>query len=235
MKTYNIIGKGFIAKSFFKINKIIKKSNYIIYAAGISNSKTNSKKALFKEIKLFKKFTNKNYFKKLVFISTADINNNLKKKDSYIKNKIKIENIIKKRFSNYIILRLPQIIGNSKNKNTLINYFYQNIRKGKYITVYSNIKRNVLDIDDVIKVLKILLFDKKIKKKTLTISNKYSFEPIDLVKIIEKKLNKKAKIQLKKGIKQKWRINNMSSTILFNKANVSFDKNYLLNKINKYF
>ena len=40
-----------------------------------------------------------------------------------MKNKIKIENLIKNEVINYNILRLPEIIGSSKNPNTLTNFF----------------------------------------------------------------------------------------------------------------
>ena len=204
MRFNNIIGDGFLAKNFSKIKTHIKKSNYIIFAAGISNSKTNSKNKLKREIKIFKEFANKYYFKSIVYISTADISDNLKKKNLYVKNKIAIENLIKKKFKKYIILRLPQIIGNSKNKKTLINYFFQSIKRGKKILVFNNVKRNILDVDDVIKVLKIILLNKKIKKKTITLANKHFFQPLDLIKILEKKLNKKANIRLIKNAKQRW-------------------------------
>lgn len=235
MRFNNIIGDGFLAKNFSKIKTHIKKSNYIIFAAGISNSKTNSKNKLKREIKIFKEFANKYYFKSIVYISTADISDNLKKKNLYVKNKIAIENLIKKKFKKYIILRLPQIIGNSKNKKTLINYFFQSIKRGKKILVFNNVKRNILDVDDVIKVLKIILLNKKIKKKTITLANKHFFQPLDLIKILEKKLNKKANIRLIKNAKQRWKIDNNTSAILFKQAKVSFDKNYLYKKINKYF
>ena len=57
----NIIGKGFIAKNLLKINSTINQNGMIVYAAGISNSQTKSKKQFVKEIKLFKNFTKKNY------------------------------------------------------------------------------------------------------------------------------------------------------------------------------
>ena len=85
MPSNNIIGNGFIANNFLKINKLIKKSGYLIYSAGISNSQEISKKEFSREIKLFRKFTKKNNLKNLIFISTADINNNLKKKTNILK------------------------------------------------------------------------------------------------------------------------------------------------------
>lgn len=235
MAIKKIIGNGFIGRNVNKLRKYIIKSDYIIYTAGISNSNTNSKKELKKEIRLFKDFSKENNSKKLIFISTADVSNNLKRNNPYIINKVKIENIIKKEFKDYIILRLPQIIGNSKNKKTLINYFYRNIKKNKTIDVLSGVKRNILDIDDVIKVLKIIIFEKKLMKRTITLSNNYYVQPIDIVKIFEKKLNKVAKVRFKRMLKEKWNLENDMSKKLFNKAKVKFDKNYLIKKINKYF
>ena len=235
MTIKKIIGNGFIGRNVNKLRKYIIKSGYTIYTAGISNSNTNSKKELRKEIRLFKIFSKENNSKKLIFISTADVSNNLKRNNLYIINKVKIENIIKKEFNDYIILRLPQIIGNSKNKKTLINYFYRNIKKNKTIDVLSGVKRNILDIDDVIKVLKIIIFEKKLIKRTITLSNKYFVQPIDIVKIFEKKLNKVAKIRFKRVSKENWNLENDMSKKLFNKAKVKFDKNYLIKKINKYF
>jgi len=235
MTIKKIIGNGFIGRNVNKLRKYIIKSGYTIYTAGISNSNTNSKKELRKEVRLFKIFSKENNSKKLIFISTADVSNNLKRNNLYIINKVKIENIIRKEFKDYIILRLPQIIGNSKNKKTLINYFYRNIKKNKTIDVLSGVKRNILDIDDVIKVLKVIIFEKKLIKRTITLSNKYFVQPIDIVKIFEKKLNKVAKIRFKRVSKENWNLENDMSKKLFNKAKVKFDKNYLIKKINKYF
>lgn len=234
MISKNIIGNGFIAKNLSKIDKFIKKSNYLIYCAGISNSKVFSKFELKRELNSFNKFLKKNYNRKLIYISTADIKNNLKKKDLYIKNKILIERIIKRKFKKYIILRLPQIIGYSSNKNTLINYFYNNIKKNKKIIINLGVERNILDIEDVAKVLRIILFNNN-NNRVVTLSNKYSVKPIEIVNIFEKKLKKKAKITYVKTTKQKWLIKNAYSLKLFNKAKVRFDKDYLLKKINKYY
>jgi len=231
----NIIGKGFIAKNLFKIKNKINKFKYIIYAAGISNSKIKSKNQLKREIVTFNKFVEKNYLNKMIYISTADITDNLKNKSKYVKNKIKIEKIIKKNFSNYIIIRIPKIIGKSKNKNTLINFFYYNIKKGKKITIFNNVKRNILDIDHVIKIIKVIMINKKIHNQIITISNKYFIKPIEIINILEKKLKKKANFHIKKTNKQKWSLNFKKNIKYFNKANIVFNKNYCVKAINKYY
>lgn len=231
----HIVGKGFIAKNLIKIKKEIIKSGYIFYAAGISNSKINSQYELKKEISLFKKFTYKNNNNKIIYISTADVTNNLSNNSKYVLNKIKIEKIIKKRFENYIILRIPQIIGKSKNKNTLINFFYNKIKNKKEIKLYTNVKRNILDITDVLKIIKKILINKKINNRIIVLSNRYSIKPIQIVRIFEKKLNIKANFYYVKSPKQKWNLYFKKNLKYFNKANIVFKKNYLLKSINKYY
>jgi len=230
-----IVGKGFIAKNLIKIKKEIIKSGYIFYAAGISNSKINSQYELKREISLFKKFTDKNNKNKIIYISTADITNNLNNNSRYVLNKIKIETIIKKKFKNYIILRIPQIIGKSKNKNTLINFFYNKIKNKKEIKLYSNVKRNILDIADVLKIIKKILINKKINNKIIVLSNRYYIKPIQIIRIFEKKLNIRANFYYVKSPKQKWKLYFKRNLKYFNKANIIFTKNYLLKSINKYY
>merc|ERR1711966_591768 len=86
-----------------------------------------------------------------VYISTYSVNDNSRKNKLYVKNKIKIEKIIKSNNNDYIIIRLPEIIGKSKNPNTLTNFFYNNLIKNKPFKVFKNSRRNLLDIDDAIK------------------------------------------------------------------------------------
>ena len=235
MEINNIIGDGFIGKSLYKIKKDLIKTNYIIYAAGISHSKTKSKRNLNKELSSFKIFLKNNLSKKVIYISTADVTNSISNKSLYVKNKIKIEKLIKKRLKNYIILRLPQIIGKSKNKNTLVNYFYFNIKNNKPLVLIKNFKRNVLDIADILKLIKIIVYSKKTKNKVIILSNKYSVQPMDIVKIFEKKLNKIVNFKFKKIKKQIWPLYYQKNAHYFRKAKITFDRNYLLKTINKYY
>ena len=173
--------------------------------------------------------------KKTIFISTADVTHNLTNNSKYVKNKIKIEKLIKKKFKHYIIVRLPQIIGKTKNKKTLIQSFYSKIKNNEKIVILKKYKRNILDIADVIKVLKLIIVDKTIKNKTITLSNKYFVSPIDIIKIFEKKLKKRAKYVFKNSPKQIWTLNYNKNSKYFRRANIRFNRNYLSKKINKYY
>lgn len=63
-----------------------------------------------------------------------------------------MENLVKNNFKKFIIIRLPEIIGLSLNKNNLINFLYSKIKNNKKFTLYFNSKRNILDINDAIKL-----------------------------------------------------------------------------------
>ena len=194
-KDHFIIGSGFIASGFKKHLNFIKKNNIIIYAAGISNSLEVRRKKLNIEISRLKKFIQDNK-KKLVYISTYSVNDNSRKNKLYVKNKIKIEKIIKSNNNDYIIIRLPEIIGKSKNPNTLTNFFYNNLIKNKPFKVFKNSRRNLLDIDDAIKnCLKIIKINKK-KNKIINLLNRRFYTPLQIVSSFEKILKKKVFMNL---------------------------------------
>jgi nucleoside-diphosphate-sugar epimerase len=189
-----IIGSGFIANSFRKSNFNAK--NYIIFASGVSNSTEDKNKNFEREVKLVKKYSK---LKKIfIYFSTISIYDNYRGQSLYVKHKLRIEKIIKKSFKNFYIFRLPQIAGVNKNKNTLLNYLYFNIKSQKTITIWSNSLRNILDILDVIKIVNFCLKDNKKKKNIINIMNPFNIHVMKIINIFEKILKKKAIYNLKK-------------------------------------
>tara|TARA_X000001036_G_scaffold195850_1_gene184616 strand:- start:1493 stop:2155 length:663 start_codon:yes stop_codon:yes gene_type:complete len=185
-----IVGSGFIAARFKKYLKFLKKKNVIIYAAGISNSLDEYKKNLEREVFKIKNFILNNR-KKLIYISTYSVNDDSRRRKLYVKNKIKIEKIIKQESEKYMIIRLPEIIGKNKNPNTLTNFFYNKIVRNESFTVFKNSRRNLLDVDDAIKnCIKIIRSDKK-NKSVVNLLNKKFNTPLQIVNNFEKILKKK--------------------------------------------
>tara|TARA_B110001454_G_scaffold90726_1_gene86489 strand:+ start:566 stop:1270 length:705 start_codon:yes stop_codon:yes gene_type:complete len=188
-----IVGNGFIAKKFLKNKKKLIKSKSVLYAAGISDSKTNDKNELIREFSrirdYLKKFDNK---KRFIYISSFTVFDPLRNKSPYIKNKIKIEKFLKKKNINYLIIRFPETIGKSKNKKTLINFIFHKIREGKKFKLWKNSLRNIVDIDDAVKIIEKIIMNNSIKKKTINVISKHFYSAESIVKIIELKLKKKA-------------------------------------------
>ena len=229
-----IFGNGFIAKNLVKIIPFQKK-NTIIYCSGISNSKEKSKHKLVKEIKVLKKFYKKFKDKHIIYISSSGVLDSSRNKSKYLKNKIKIEKFIKKNFQKYLIIRLPEIIGNSRNPNTLINFFYNKIIKKKKFIIFKNSKRNLIGIEDVSKIIKIILIKINTSKKIITLCNKYSNSPKEIIQILEKITKKKANYKEINIKRQNWRLNYNLISKYVKKAGVKFDKFYLKKVLSKYY
>ena len=171
-----IIGNGQIARAF-KRKKILFK-NEIIFASGYANSKNQKKIEFKREIDLLQNILKKNKKKKLFYFSTLDV---LRKKNSqYIDHKKNIEKILKKN-KNAFILRLPQVIGISKNKHTVFNFLKINIKKTINIIVNQNFYRNFIDSNDI------PLIVKKIKNsnKALKIVNIFCNKSIKISYLVE--------------------------------------------------
>lgn len=221
-----IIGSGFIAARFKKYHKFLKKKKIIIYAAGISNSLEVNKKNLEREVLKIKNFIHNNK-KKLIYISTCSVNDESRRRKLYVKNKIKIEKIIKQESKEYMIIRLPEIIGKNKNPNTLTNFFYNKIVKGESFTVFKSSRRNLLDIDDAIKnCIKIIRSYRK-NKKVINLLNKKFNTPLQIVNNFEKILKKKGIYKLQNNKIKKWSLKN--NYYIYSK------KNYLIKSLKKYY
>jgi hypothetical protein len=177
-----IIGNGLIAKKF-KENFF--DENYIIFASGVSSSKEDNDEEYIKEEKLLSNTINNFNDLKIIYFSSVlcDYYDN-----KYYKHKKKMENIIINNSKEYLIFRLPQLIGNGGNKNNIFNFFVENINNEKKIEVQINSYRSLIDINDF---YDIVIFSLKVSKnEILKFSNIEKISVKKLVKIISKKLKK---------------------------------------------
>ena len=229
-----IIGKGFVGKNLKKIN-LNKKNNFIIYCAGVSNSKSTSQKKYFREIKriknTIKKMNNKTIF---VYISTTSILDKFHSRDKYVKNKIIIEKIIRKKINRFIILRFPQIIGRNNNPYIISNFIFNKIKNRRSFELWSNVKRNFIDIDDVKKIVKNILNKNFQKNLIINIFNSRSVMMEDLVHIFSRILNIKANYEI-----MNYNLNKSNKKIIVpkNEKKIIFrtEKKYLDKIIRKYY
>ena len=198
-----IIGTGFLASKFKRYHDFLKRNNTVVYAAGISNSLEVNKKKLHREIVKIDNFLKKNQ-KKIIYISTYSVTDSSRSKKQYVKNKIKIEKLIIKKSKDYLIIRMPEIIGNSKNPNTLTNFFYERVLKMKKFILFKNSRRNLLEVNDaIINTIKIIKLYKN-KNKIVNLLNKKFYTPLMIVKTFENILNKKANFKFSNLKKGKW-------------------------------
>lgn len=233
MRLSNIVGSGFIAKSFAKKNFFFKKKNCILYAAGVSNSLNKDLSLFNKDFKKLKSYRNLSNSFKVIYISSCSVLDKSRNQSVYLKKKIQNENYIKKNFKNYLIVRLPEIIGKNKNKNTLVNFFYNKIKKNEKIILFKNAKRNFIFINDIINIL-CEIIEQKISNEVINIASSRMTKVEEIIIIFEKILKKKGKILIKKKINKDFHISTKKVKNLKSYKNIQFNNNYLVSKLKTY-
>ena len=192
-----IIGHGLLGSAFLKSVEHYK--DYIVFTSGVSNSKEIKTDDFKREKNLVLKTIRDHRQLTFIYFSSvlAGINNN-----KYYNHKLEIEALIKKETEDYIIFRIPQIIGRLGNKNNLINHFKNSIKANKEIVIYTNAQRALIDIDDLANIVdycKDVTHDKMIYLSGI--------EKIDVSELVDKiggALNKKPIVRFEECDGNNW-------------------------------
>ena len=165
-----------------KFKEKSKKLNLIATKNLINSLSKNTKFIFFSTDKVYSYKKNKNIY---------DENSMCKSKFVYARNKIKCEKMIKKKFNNHIILRLPIVHSKEIKKNfSFLDSCIVNIKRKKKVTIFNDVYRSFVDIVDLIKLLKTLIRSKKIG--TFNIGSKpfsYSKRLLYICKKLKIKIN----------------------------------------------
>lgn len=196
-----LVGHGLIASVF---------SNYkdddrvVIFASGVSNSLEIDDKEFVRERKLIEKNLKENSNKLFIYFSSCSLEDSELQNTPYHKHKKYLEQIIKEKTNNYLIFRLPNVIGKGGSKNTIINFLINKIRANQKFELWKNATRNIIDIVDVYKIVSHIIEKRIFNNITINIAYKQNNKLLDIVKAIEKILDKKALyILVNKGINLK--------------------------------
>jgi nucleoside-diphosphate-sugar epimerase len=148
-----IIGNGLIAKAFK--NSTIDHSNLIIFASGVSNSKEIRLEEYERELKLLTEVINQEEHKKLIYFSSCSVSST--NESEYNKYKGRIELFIQEVVDNYLILKLPNVVGKAANNNQLINYFYNSLLNQRKIILNTDCIRHLIDVVDLPSIVELLV------------------------------------------------------------------------------
>jgi nucleoside-diphosphate-sugar epimerase len=227
-----IIGKGMIAGA---IEGMSGWESDILFSSGVSNSGERDRSAFQKELDLVECFLQKvQAGAAFVYFSTTSIFDPEKVDSPYIVHKLHIEQLIKESNNNYLIIRLPNLVGRSKNPHTLTNFFAQSIRTGSPIRLKANAVRHLIDVADLATILNDI--KTKFGKQKITV-NVETDRPLTAEKILllmEEVMSKKAGIiplpAAKKGTETLIPADNSSIHYLFNT-----NENYHRDLFRKYY
>jgi len=171
-------------------------NNIIIFASGVSNSSETREKEFLREKTLVEN-TLKNYRDKLfIYFSSCSLDDPQLSNTPYHIHKRNMEQLIKEISNYYIIFRVPNIIGRGGNKNTIINFLFNKIKQEEVFDLWINATRNIVDIEDLYKIVSYIINNRVFKNIILNIAYEYNYKVEDIVHAIENILNKKAKYNI---------------------------------------
>lgn len=224
-----IIGNGLIANAF---RKSIFNREVIVFASGPSDSKNTSSSEFDREFNLLKNTQENSRDKLFIYFSTASVSDPSLKNSDYCQHKLKIEKFIQENVEHYLIARVSNVVGPGGNSKTIFNFLKQKIDKGEHFNLWRNAERNLLDIYDLTHIIEYLV-DYNYQNQIFLTVNPISISVVELVKMIEIKLNKKANFSL---IEAGEKLILDTSIIVndFNNFDINFGKAYYENLLNKY-
>lgn len=186
-----IIGNGMLAKEFVYYKG---KQDVIIFASGVSNSRENNQAAFDREKKLLLETINNAEAEKIIYFSTCSMYDHYFENNAYTNHKLHMENILLENKKNFIIFRLPQVLGNN-NQFQLMGFLYEKIKSKQLFDLY-DVERNIIDIVDVRRVVDYILDHNCFNKNIINIANPCNIRVVELVKTIERLHNIRAHYNL---------------------------------------
>lgn len=180
-----VIGNGLISRAF---DDYFGSEYYLIFASGVSDSNENRDSEYQREFDLIKS----NLSNKSKFIYFSTINTGDRK---YFLHKRNMEKYIIENSNNYLIFRLPNIVGHGGNQNNLFNYLNKKIMNEEIIKV-QNVYRSLVDVHDMKNICKYCFF---LKNKILEISGIETIKVSEIVEVMSYELNKKPEVELIEG------------------------------------
>ncbi len=224
-----IVGRGLIANAFEKVQM---SDDVLVFASGVSNSKETNPLQFEREANLLKRVIQENPKSKLVYFSTASVLDPQLNTEPYASHKLRCEELIRMHCPRHLILRVTNVVGKSGNPNTVFKFFVDNIRSETSFELWRNACRNLVDIEDVVRITRALLATNK-PAETFLLANPVNHAVPELVATLEQKLGKRAVCtHTDKGSCALYEMN--ETVAFYNAIGFSFPPDYLQKLIERY-
>jgi nucleoside-diphosphate-sugar epimerase len=178
-----IVGSGMIARGFAPHQGAL--AGLCVYAAGVSNSACTDAREFGRERqRVLAAMADRPARELFVYFSTCSIGDPAAQASDYVRHKLAMEQIVAQR-ARHLILRLPQLAGATPNPHTLLNYLYARIVRSERFEVWRGASRNIIDVDDVVRVALDLIAHESASGETINIANTTSSSALEIVAAME--------------------------------------------------
>jgi nucleoside-diphosphate-sugar epimerase len=226
-----VIGNGMVAKKFesYQTN-----DQFLIFASGVSNSKNINPDAYERELVLLQRSIDENQEKIFVYFSTCSIYDPGEENSKYVLHKKHIEQLIQKKQKQFYIFRVSNLVGQSGNRNTVLNFYVYHILNGINFDLWTHATRNLIDIDDMYRIADYILKKGVAQNQVINIANTENHATGEIITAIENLWNLRANyIPIPKG--NPFTIELSVTRPIIKELNIHLRENYLTTLLRKYY
>lgn len=226
-----VIGNGMIAKKFESYKE---DDRFVIFASGVSNSRIRDESEFIRETDLLKDTIAAHRDKTIVYFSTCSIFDPEESNSRYVIHKKEIESLIQSNCKQYNIFRVSHLASQSKNPNTLLNFFIYHIQNRINFDLWKNACRNLLDADEMFLIINYILQKKMYPDQIINIASTEDYRVDKIIYEIENILGAKANYtSIEKGTC--FEINTSDIEGILQELKLIFGNGYLDKLLKKYY
>lgn len=142
-----ILGKGLIGTALQTIDR----ENILFCASGVSNLHGHIEEQRLREEQLLGDNIALHSDKTIVYFSSYSINDaDATKNTPYLLHKKSMEELVKKNAPNFLLVRTSNVVGSRGHSGNLTNFIYHHLMNGIPFDVWTNTKRNLIDVDHLV-------------------------------------------------------------------------------------
>ena len=226
-----VIGKGVIASRFIDYSL---QSKYLIFAGSVNDSAIPDEKTILDEENAVTDALTNNLNHIFVYFSSCSILDKSVNDTPYVQHKVRMEKVIQESAEEFIIIRLPQVMGLNDVKSSLISYLVDVISNHKSFELWPNAYKNLIDIDDVHEIVGELLRKDICLNKIINVASTQQTPILKIVRAIEDFIGSEANYELvDKGVNYDLDVSEIKP--ILNDLNIDFGEMYIRNSLIKYF
>ena len=177
------------------------RNDVVIFASGVSNSKEIRSEPFTREWVLVEETLRQTTGCLFVYFSTASVDDPTEHGSPYVTHKLTLEQLIAERATSYLLVRASNVVGGPGNPHTVLNFFVDRVRRNEPFTIWRQASRNLIDLDDVYRVVTHYIAEPTSWNQTILVANPHSINPLTLVQAIETHIGQRARYELvEKGV-----------------------------------
>jgi UDP-2-acetamido-2,6-beta-L-arabino-hexul-4-ose reductase len=225
-----IIGQGMIAAAFAR--SFADRPDLALFASGVSNSGERSPEPFQREEEHLRALLARKP-SCVAYFGTCSVDDPEQRASPYVRHKMRMEDLVRAS-GPFVVLRLPQVVGRTRNPFTLTNYLYEQIAGRRRFSVWSKARRNIIDVDDVYRIGSYMFDSPAYRDRTVNVASPFSTPVVQLVAAFERALGVSADYELVERGGQ-YEIDVTHCLEVAAKVGVSFGPDYVDRVVEKYY